>query len=71
MVPFILTDVPVLHLISYPFPREWHKESDNENALDYPTIDNLGKILRIFVAEYLHLSPWFINKIYLHTRDGN
>lgn len=56
-IPFLRRDVPVLHLISYPFPQEWHKASDNEKALDYQTINNLGKILRIFVAEYLHLSP--------------
>ncbi|CAH1791958.1 unnamed protein product, partial [Owenia fusiformis] len=56
-IPFLRKDVPILHLIAYPFPSVWHKESDNENALDYDTIENLNHILRIFTIEYLHLSP--------------
>lgn len=56
---FILTvDVPVLHVISAPFPSVWHTKDDNEDALHYPTIDNLNKIFRIFVSEYLHLKLW-------------
>ena len=51
------SDVPILHLIAYPFPHVWHKEGDNESALDYDTIDDLNKIMRVFVAEYLHLRP--------------
>jgi len=56
-VPFQQKGVPILHLISYPFPKEWHKQSDNEAALDYDTINNIGRILRVFVCEYLHLRP--------------
>ena len=57
---FVWTDVPVVHLIAYPFPEEWHKASDDKTALHFPTIDNINKILRVFVCEYLHLSPWMI-----------
>ena len=57
--------VPILHLICAPFPSVWHKESDNESALHYPTINNLNKILRIFVSEYLHLKLWTC------VREGN
>lgn len=49
------TGVPVLHLITYPFPDVWHTEADNETALDYTTIDNVATVLRVFVAEYLRL----------------
>lgn len=28
---------------------------DNEDALDPPTIDDINKILHVFVVEYLHL----------------
>ena len=52
---FFFVEVPILHFISFPFPDEWHKPTDDETALHYPTIDNINKILRIFVAEYLHL----------------
>jgi hypothetical protein len=47
--------VPILHLIPSPFPDVWHKEGDNYSALDFNTIANLNKIMRIFVAEYLSL----------------
>lgn len=47
--------VPILHLISVPFPSVWHTASDNATAIHYQTVNNLGMILRVFVAEYLHL----------------
>nr|XP_033794568.1 glutaminyl-peptide cyclotransferase [Geotrypetes seraphini] len=52
-VPFLRRGVPVLHLIPSPFPEVWHTMEDNEENLDSPTIDNLNKILDVFVLEYL------------------
>ena len=52
---FLLVGVPILHMIPTPFPYVWHRETDNESCLHYPTINNLNKIMRIFVSEYLHL----------------
>ncbi|CAL1274844.1 unnamed protein product [Larinioides sclopetarius] len=54
-IPFMKKGVPIMHLIPSPFPHVWHRESDNRESLHHPTIDNLNKILRIFIAEYLHL----------------
>ncbi|KFU94872.1 Glutaminyl-peptide cyclotransferase, partial [Chaetura pelagica] len=54
-VPFLLRGVPVLHLIPSPFPAVWHTMEDTEENLDKPTIDNLNKILQVFVLEYLNL----------------
>lgn len=54
-VPFLQRNVPVIHLISDPFPSVWHTKDDNEAALHYPTINNIGKIMRMFVFEYMHL----------------
>jgi len=54
-VHFMKKGVPILHVIPTPFPHVWHKEKDNYSALDFATIDNLNKIFRVFVAEYLHL----------------
>ncbi|XP_069656670.1 glutaminyl-peptide cyclotransferase isoform X2 [Haliaeetus albicilla] len=54
-VPFLLRGVPVLHLIPSPFPAVWHTMEDTEENLDKTTIDNLSKILQVFVLEYLNL----------------
>ncbi|NWI49953.1 QPCT cyclotransferase, partial [Calyptomena viridis] len=53
--PFLLRGVPVLHLIPSPFPAVWHTMEDTEENLDKTTIDNLNKILQVFVLEYLNL----------------
>ncbi|XP_038670403.1 glutaminyl-peptide cyclotransferase-like [Scyliorhinus canicula] len=54
-MPFLQRDVPILHLIPSPFPQVWHRMEDNEDNLDPITIDNLNKILQLFVLEYLRL----------------
>lgn len=51
--PFLEKGVKVLHLISTPFPAVWHKLSDNLANIHYNTIDDLNKILRVYVCEYL------------------
>nr|CBH09257.1 putative CG5976 [Heliconius melpomene] len=56
-IPFYKRDVDVLHIIPNPFPSVWHTSRDNLSALDFNTIDNLNKIFRVFIAEYLHLTP--------------
>ena len=54
-IPFLQRGVDILHAIPSPFPSVWHKPTDNRNALDFPTIANLNKVFRLFVARYLHL----------------
>ncbi|XP_062917314.1 glutaminyl-peptide cyclotransferase-like isoform X1 [Mobula hypostoma] len=54
-VPFLRKGVPILHLIATPFPWVWHTMEDTSENLDPPTIENLCKILSVFVAEYLGL----------------
>eukprot|EP00123_Amoebidium_parasiticum_P011239 comp20599_c1_seq4/m.26551 comp20599_c1_seq4/g.26551 ORF comp20599_c1_seq4/g.26551 comp20599_c1_seq4/m.26551 type:complete len:375 (-) comp20599_c1_seq4:325-1449(-) len=54
-LPFLHRNVPVVHVIATPFPPVWHKESDNANAIDYPTTMNLLKVFTVFVCEYMHL----------------
>lgn len=53
----VLAGVPVLHLIPTPFPSVWHTFEDNEQNLDRSSIENLNKILQIFVLEYLNARP--------------
>ncbi|KAI9551396.1 hypothetical protein GHT06_021729 [Daphnia sinensis] len=55
-IPFMRRKVPILHLITTPFPDVWHTNGDNKSALDYNTIDDLNKILRVFVVEYLQVN---------------
>ncbi|XP_065185053.1 glutaminyl-peptide cyclotransferase-like [Sycon ciliatum] len=55
-IPFLRRGVPCLHLITLPFPEVWHTIHDDWTALDRATIDNISRILRVFVVEYLHLT---------------
>lgn len=54
--PFLKQNVPILHLIPYPFPSVWHKPDDSADALDEATIADLTLIIKIFVAEQLKLN---------------
>lgn len=54
-VPFMRRDVPILHLIPVPFPDEWHKREDDWRAVDLVTVENLSRVLRVFVIEYLNI----------------
>ncbi|XP_071761918.2 glutaminyl-peptide cyclotransferase [Centroberyx gerrardi] len=56
-VPFLNRGVRILHLIPTPFPSVWHTFDDNEQNLDRSTIQNLNKILQVFVLEYLNARP--------------
>jgi glutaminyl-peptide cyclotransferase len=54
-IPFLQRGVRVLHVIPSPFPKVWHTFADDRSAVDEVTVENLNKIFRVFVAEYLHL----------------
>ncbi|XP_028027931.1 glutaminyl-peptide cyclotransferase-like [Bombyx mandarina] len=56
-IPFMRRNVDILHVIPSPFPSVWHTAGDDMTALDFNTIENLNKIFRVFVAEYLHVTP--------------
>jgi len=56
-IPFLQRGVPIMHLISVPFPSVWHTPADNESILDNDTIANLASIIRVFVAQYLGIRP--------------
>ncbi|XP_075973206.1 glutaminyl-peptide cyclotransferase-like [Anticarsia gemmatalis] len=56
-IPFMRRNVDILHIIPSPFPSVWHTAADDLSALDFKTIENLNKIMRVFVAEYLHVKP--------------
>ncbi|XP_012284369.1 glutaminyl-peptide cyclotransferase [Orussus abietinus] len=54
-IPFLHRNVSILHIIPSPFPSFWHKSGDNRSNVNMNTTENINKILRIFVASYLHL----------------
>ncbi|XP_075705076.1 glutaminyl-peptide cyclotransferase-like protein [Rhinoderma darwinii] len=54
-VPFLQRGVPVLHVISTPFPAVWHTHDDTEENLHRPTITNLCRIFVTFLGETLAL----------------
>jgi len=56
-VPFLKKGVSVLHVIADPFPRVWHSLKDDATALDLPTMRRWSLLFRVFLSEYLHLSP--------------
>ncbi|KAK3092703.1 hypothetical protein FSP39_006186 [Pinctada imbricata] len=56
-IPFLHRGVPILHLISSPFPSVWHTMRDDASCIDYDVTDNFNRIFRAFVVSYLHLNP--------------
>ncbi|XP_061916217.1 glutaminyl-peptide cyclotransferase-like a [Entelurus aequoreus] len=54
-IPFLHRGVPVLHVIATPFPKFWHTLDDTEENMHRPTVENLTKIMAVFLAEYLGL----------------
>lgn len=54
-IPFLHKGVPVLHIIATPFPQFWHTLDDTEENMHRPTVENLTKIMTVFLAEYLGL----------------
>ncbi|CAH0563861.1 unnamed protein product [Brassicogethes aeneus] len=54
-IPFLKRGVPILHLISSPFPRAWHTPQDNRDIVDMNATENIQKILMAFLVEYLNI----------------
>jgi len=51
-IPFLKKGVRILHLISVPFPKEWHTLDDDESCLNPTIISELLVIFRRFLVEY-------------------
>lgn len=50
--PFLIRNVPILHLIPQKFPDTWHTKYDNGESLNQQSILELNRMLRIFIIEY-------------------
>ncbi|XP_026859741.1 glutaminyl-peptide cyclotransferase isoform X1 [Electrophorus electricus] len=53
--PFLQRGVPVLHIIATPFPSYLHSVEDTADKVHSDTVENLTKVLVVFLAEYLGL----------------
>lgn len=54
-IPFLQRGVPILHVIPNPFPDVWHTVNDDRSAVDLVAVENLSKIFRVFIIEYLQI----------------
>ncbi len=50
-LPFLQRNVPVLHLISLPFPDTWHTDRDTPDSIDYAILRRVALSLRAFCEE--------------------
>ncbi|KAI0011474.1 glutaminyl-peptide cyclotransferase [Xylariaceae sp. FL0662B] len=54
-VPFMARGVPVLHLITSPFPKVWHTMLDDGPHLDGATVRDWARIVTAFALEWLDM----------------
>ncbi|XP_062341544.1 glutaminyl-peptide cyclotransferase-like protein [Osmerus eperlanus] len=54
-LPFLKKGVPVLHMIATPFPSFLHTLEDTTQHIHSATVENLIKVVVVFLAEYLGL----------------
>lgn len=50
-IPFKERGVPILHLIPIPFPKVWHKMSDDASAICEVVVQDWALLMRAFVVE--------------------
>ncbi|KAI1104925.1 peptidase family M28-domain-containing protein [Jackrogersella minutella] len=53
--PFMARGVPILHVISSPFPQVWHTMDDDGAHLDMPTVRDWARIVTAFALEWLDM----------------
>ena len=51
-IPFGMRGVPVLHLISNPYPSQWHTDKDTIEIIDKTSIGILMKIFKKLLEDY-------------------
>jgi len=45
----------IVHLIAYPFPKEWHKITDDGEHIDCTSIENVQSVLQVWLGEILEI----------------
>ncbi|KAH9517726.1 hypothetical protein DERF_008368 [Dermatophagoides farinae] len=51
-LPFVIRNVPALHLIPHPFPRTWHSMDDNVDNLNFNSIGRFTNIMQLFLLNF-------------------
>ena len=69
-LPFMARGVEVLHLIPSPFPKVWHKMTDDGEHLDLDTVDDWAKLVTAFAAEWMDLDDHFNSAAALAAKDA-
>ncbi|KAF2148780.1 peptidase M28 [Myriangium duriaei CBS 260.36] len=67
--PFMARGVDILHLIPSRFPDVWHTIHDDGKALDADTVEDWGKLIAAFSAEWLDLEGFMVEAQPLAARD--
>ena len=55
LLPHLSAGVPVMHMIATPFPPFMHTFEDTAVNIHIQTVENLTKVLAVFLSEYLGL----------------
>ncbi|KAF2264463.1 hypothetical protein CC78DRAFT_533299 [Lojkania enalia] len=58
-VPFMARGVEILHIIPTPFPKVWHRMTDDAEHLDMDTVEDWTKLVTAFVGEWMELEGFF------------
>ncbi|EGP87101.1 unnamed protein product [Zymoseptoria tritici ST99CH_1A5] len=57
-LPFMARGVDILHIITSPFPKVWHKMEDDGEHLDMDTVEDWALLTIAFAAEWLDLEGY-------------
>lgn len=57
-VPFLARGVEVLHLIPSPFPKVWHRITDDGEHLDVDVVEDWAVLTTAFAAEWMDLEGY-------------
>lgn len=57
-IPFLARGVEVLHLIPSPFPKHWHRITDDGEHLHMDTVEDWTKLVTAFAAEWMELEGY-------------
>ncbi|XP_067646354.1 glutaminyl-peptide cyclotransferase-like isoform X2 [Eurosta solidaginis] len=53
-LPFLKRKVPILHVTPPRVPSVWHRKVDVESNIDHDATEDISRIIRLFIMEYLN-----------------
>jgi glutaminyl-peptide cyclotransferase len=73
-IPFMARGVEILHIITSPFPNQWHNQKgipDDGEHLSIPVCDDWAKIVTAFAAEWMDVAEFMPKQKKLARREEN